>query len=171
MLHASLERDLVNSIERRKTHWIPFILGLAAVIFFVWLASMYDTTHEVSTSAPDSKQSETLTARARQDVVPTLSVAPGKRLRLNLADLPRDEPVAIALGLSGEARGPAHHGVRLVSTRGTRIELEATPLPGADSGLRLEIDRDLLAPGLYMIVLDTFEDHPLRLRRYALEIK
>ena len=61
--------------------------------------------------------------------------------------------------------------MRVISTDGRRTDTTASPLPGAGSGIRLELDTGFLTPGRYMIQIDTDDKHPLQISRYVLEIR
>ena len=103
--------------------------------------------------------------------IPGLRIAARGRLTLERDALPDGGPLTLALDLADDARGSGDRSVRVVSTDGRRIDLTASPLPGSGSGLRLEIDSGFLSPGRYLIEVETVEEHPLRIRRYVLELK
>jgi hypothetical protein len=108
---------------------------------------------------------------------PPLSTAPSGRLvsgeRWSIAeeDLPEDGVLALTLDVPDVARGTGRRRVVIVSTTGQRFETAAVPLPGAEAGMRLEIGRDDLSRGLYMIEIETDDGPPQDFRRFVLEIK
>ncbi|MGH0031175.1 MAG: hypothetical protein ACQGVC_15375 [Myxococcota bacterium] len=94
------------------------------------------------------------------------------RLTIEAADLPEDAPLELVLELPADARGSGDHTARVVSERGERIDVTASPLPDADTGLRLAIEPGFLQPGRrYMIEVDIEGNHPLSIRRYVVEVR
>lgn len=101
-----------------------------------------------------------------------MRIAEGGRLALDLDDYPGEAPLRFALDLSDEARGSGDREVRVVSEQGVRIDTTASVLPGAGSGVLLELEPSALASGRYMIQIETMEtSHPFRIRRYVLEVE
>ena len=92
-------------------------------------------------------------------------------MTLDATALPDAGSLTLNLELSDEARGSATQTVRVISVDGRRMDTTASSLPGAGSGVRLEIDSGFLSPGRYMIEIDTEDPHPLQIRRYVLEIR
>jgi hypothetical protein len=92
-------------------------------------------------------------------------------LTLEHAALPTEGPLALDLELPDEFRGSSERTVKIISTDGRRFDTSASPLPGAGSGVRMEIDPSFLTPGRYMIEIDTVGKHPLQIRRYVLELR
>jgi len=161
-------------IESDRRRWIPFLLGTAIAGVVIWI--VMDTRGE---SSPDGTGSEihppSLGGEEEIDAstevrVPALRIATGSRLVLAETDLPAVGDLAIALELSDEARGDGPRSARIVSATSGRLDAQAIPLPGPGSGLRLDVDRAFLSHGLYLIEVDTADHHPLKLRRYVLEI-
>lgn len=116
-----------------------------------------------------------LTARAAIEAADAaaerMRIVEGGRLVLDLDDHPRDMPLRFALDLSDEARGHADRAVTVVSEHGARIDAVARALPGAGSGVLLEVDPSALGSGRYLIQIETVEtSHPFRIRRYVLEV-
>jgi hypothetical protein len=159
-----------------KRPWIPFLLGIALAGLAIWFLVDHEgafwadrsRSERGVASHPATPADDASTSAVR---VPALRIAPGGRLVLDERSLPADGPLAVALELSDEARGDGPRSVRIVSTTAGRLDVEAVPLPGAGSGMRLEVERAFLAPGLYMIEVETVDHHPLALRRYVLEIQ
>ena len=98
-------------------------------------------------------------------------IAAGGRLALDSSALPDEGPLILALELTDEARSSGEQAVRVISADGRRMDTTSSPLPGAGSGVRLEIDPGFLSPGRYMIEIDTEDKHPLQIRRYVLELR
>ena len=118
---------------------------------------------------PSNGSKQSSTAGSAGAAVPR--IAARGRLTLSRDALPEDGPLVLTLELSDEARGSGERTVRVVSEDGRRIDTLASPLAEAGSGVRLEIDPAFLTLGRYMIEVDTAEKHPLRIRRYVLELK
>jgi len=117
-----------------------------------------------------------LTARAAIEAADAaaerMRIVEGGRLALDLDDYSHHTPLQFALDLSDAARGDTDRQVTVVSEHGARIDAVARALPGAGSGVLLEIDPNALRSGRYMIQIDTVEtSHPLRIRRYVLEVE
>jgi hypothetical protein len=102
---------------------------------------------------------------------PGYRIADQGRLTLDRELLPDQGPIVLVLALDDSLRGPGDRPVLIVASDGRRLETKASPVPGVDSGVRLEIDRTFLLTGLYMIQVESAESHPLNLRRYVLELK
>jgi hypothetical protein len=98
-------------------------------------------------------------------------IAAHGKLTLEHAALPTEGPLTLDLDLLDEFRGSSERAVRIISTDGRRMDSSASPLPGAGSGVRMEIDPSFLSPGRYMIEIDTVGKHPLQIRRYVLELR
>ncbi len=92
-------------------------------------------------------------------------------MTIDHAALPSEGLLTLDLELADEVRGSGKRAVRVISTDGRRIDTMASPLPGAGSGMRLEIDPGFLTRGRYMIEIDTEDKHPLQGRRYVLELR
>ena len=98
-------------------------------------------------------------------------IAAQGRLTLDVAALPSAGLLTLDLELPDNARGSSERAVKIISTDGRRADTTARPLPGAGSGVRLELDPGFLTPGRYMIEIDTDDRHPLQIRRYVLELR
>ena len=156
-----------------KSPWIPLFVGFGFAGLVFWLATGHDTGAErqiMGTSASD-KLEDAVSAEERATRVPALQVSAGERLTIAEEDLADEEFFALKLDLSDEYRGTGRKKVLVVSTTAGRLETYATLLPGVDSGMRLEIRRDFLSRGLYMIEVVTDGGHPHHIRRFVLEIE
>jgi hypothetical protein len=98
-------------------------------------------------------------------------IAAHGRLILDVAELPSAGLLTLDLELPDNARGSGERAVKIMSTDGRRADTTASPLPGAESGVRLELDPGFLTPGRYMIEVATDDKHPLQIRRYVLELR
>ena len=157
----------------RKQMWIPLMIGFVFAGLAFWLSSGADVGSPAGdkatrTSGPDE---DTVSAGAHEVEVPALRIAVGRRLTISQQDLPSEGSLAIALDMADVARGTGRRRARIVSETAGRLDTEAVPLAGVNSGLRLEIGQDYLARGIYMIEIETVDSHPLRFRRYVLEIE
>jgi hypothetical protein len=153
--------------------WIAAVLVLLGA--GIWISMSDSSESPEARTAPHSGAGQaapeaSATPRAVPSI-PSLRIATGGRLSLVLADHPEGEPLALALDLPDEARGDGEHTARIVSVDGRRLDASASPLPGSGSGVRLEIEPGFLAPGRYMIEVDSAEAHPLRIVRYVLEVQ
>jgi len=92
------------------------------------------------------------------------------RLSTTRAALRDGDALVLILEMDDEARGAGPRPAKLVHVGGRVLETTATPLPGTNSGVRLEIDPAWLGPGHYLIQVETAERRPLALRRYFLEV-
>ncbi len=159
--------------------WIAGIAGVIAI--GTWLAlggpqrapddssALPDSTAPAVSPAAAVEQAATppeLTAKSGQH-----RIAAGGRLAIDRADLENEAALAVDLELADDARGTGERTVRVVSTDGRRIDLTATPLPGTGTGVHLNIDAGFLTPGRYLVEIDTVDDHPLKIRRYVVEIR
>jgi hypothetical protein len=153
------------------SRWIAGLAGLAVIALASWftLAGSPDAPEGPATTRSPSAAPAPPAVRGAE--LPGLRIAAHGRLTLDEAALPDEGPLTLALELPDEARGSGPQAVRIVSVDGRRIDTTASPLPGAGSGVRLEIDRGFLSAGLYMIEIDTEDDHPLQIRRYVLELR
>lgn len=153
--------------------WIPFLLGLCAFLIAAWLMRDAPTEgpFETESNYRGDAQGANSDALLNPEGIPALRIVEHGRLTLNASDLPERGSVAMALELSDEARGSGERTIRIVSLDGRRLETRARVLPGSGSGVRLDIDRDFLTEGRYMIEIKTVDAHPLQLRRYVLEVK
>ncbi len=158
-----------------KRPWIPFLLGLVIAGLAIWLvvdtkrgAPWRESGTESVAIRPPSTAGD---GSGKSGQAPTHQIAAGGRLVIDEKDLPIEGPLALALELSDEARGGGPRAARIISASSGRLDAQATPLPGSDSGMRLDVDRAFLARGLYLIEVETVDHHPLQLRRYVLEIQ
>ncbi|HIF95352.1 MAG: hypothetical protein ABGX04_17530 [Myxococcales bacterium] len=157
----------------QKRLWIPLLTGLAFTAVVLWWTTgseqraLQDSVEESSPNGGETSNSR----ERRENIVPALRLSAGKRLTIAEQNLPEDGFLALALDLSDEARGTGPKRVLVVSTTAGRIETEATALPGVESGMRLEIGRDFLARGLYMIEIETEDGFPQHFRRFVLAIE
>jgi len=159
-----------------KRLWIPFLLGIIVLAGVLWFARMPEDARDGSgkgrsEAVPASPANGKDGLSGAEIAVPDFQIAAGGRLAIRENDLPREGALALALELSDEARGEGPRTVRVVSVAAGRLDAQAIPLPGVDAGMRLEIDRGFLARGVYMIEIDTVDQHPLKFRRYVLEIQ
>ena len=148
--------------------------GLAAIAVILWVASGDSAERkEADGSGPalNAAADPALSPAAPAAAVPKLRIAANGRLTLELDQLPDEGPLELGLDLSEEARGSGDRTVRVISVDGRRLDTTASPLPGRESGVRLEIDPAFLSAGRYLIEIDTEEKHPLQLRRYVLELR
>ena len=155
--------------------WLVGIALLTAIAIAIWVAAgdsperkqVADSAPLLNAPAADPVPSPAAPAAA----APKLRIAAAGRLTLELDQLPTEGPLELGLDLSGEARGSGDRTVRVISVDGRRLDTTASPLPGRESGVRLEIDPAFLSAGRYLIEIDTEEKHALQLRRYVLELK
>lgn len=98
-------------------------------------------------------------------------IAAHGRLSLARDAVPATGPLRLVLDLPDAVRGSGERSARIVSAKGQRIDTTARVLAGPASGVSIEIDPRTLTRGLYMIEVDTLEDHPLKLRRFVLELR
>ena len=101
---------------------------------------------------------------------PAVRIADQGRLQTTEEALREGDVLALGLELPDEARGEGARPVRIVDVTGRVLDLQAQPVAGPGTGLRLEIDPTWLRPGRYMIVVETDEKRPLATRRYVLEV-
>ncbi len=153
------------------SRWVAGLAGLTAIAFASWftLAGSPDAPEGPATTRSSAAVPAPPAVRGAE--FPGLRIAARGRLTLDEAALPDEGPLTLVLELPDQARGSGPQAVRIVSVDGRRIDTTASPLPGAGSGVRLEIDRGFLSAGRYMIEIDTEDDHPLQIRRYVLEIR
>ncbi len=100
-----------------------------------------------------------------------LRIAERGRLILDRTELPRSGQLVLLLSLDDSALGSETRPVRVIAGDGRRLDTTASRMSAEDSDLRLEIDPTFLTPGLYMIEVDSAENHPLNLRRYVIELR
>ena len=147
--------------------WTIVIAGLT----FGCLALYTYLRAEPIPSMPIRPPSAETTKRAIGTSESPLRIISGHHATVDRDALPRDGALQLILELSDEARGTGERSARIVSTDGLRINTVARPLPGAGTGVQLEIDPSILTVGRYMIQIDTVENHPLQFRRYVVEVK
>ena len=154
--------------------WVVGLAGLAAIAIAAWLIP--GATPEAPEVLAAATPPAAIPVPARPAAVPVVEIpvpriAAGGRLTLDATALPDAGSLTLNLELSDEARGSATQTVRVISVDGRRMDTTASSLPGAGSGVRLEIASGFLSPGRYMIEIDTEDAHPLQIRRYVLEIR
>ncbi len=93
------------------------------------------------------------------------------RLSLALADLPSTGAIPLELMLTESPDARDTRSARIVSAEGKRLDVLARRVAGTSSVIQLEIDRNFLSKGLYLIQIEAEDDHPLHLRRYVLELR
>jgi hypothetical protein len=153
--------------------WIPLLTGFVLVAVVVWLTTGGESglPHESIKKSSSAGGETANTVESRMSIVPGLRLSVGERLTIAESDLPEDGFLALSVDLSDEARGTGRKRVLVVSTTAGRLETEATALPGVESGMRLEIRRDFLSRGLYMIEIETEDGFPQHFRRFVLAIE
>jgi hypothetical protein len=158
---------------RSKLPWLA-VLGVLGVAAGVWLTEGR-SRERVEADAlagtregPDAATPAPIPTGAGE--APT-RLAMGALLRLDSGALPLADDLALALELPDEARGAGPRDVRVLAPDGRVLQTRATPLPGAGSGVQLEIDPAWLRPGRYLIEVQTAEQTHFPLRRYVLEIR
>jgi hypothetical protein len=156
------------------TRWVVGLALVATIAVGSWLVlggSPDGPDGPAAATAPAAAPAPPTPAAAPLTEIPELRIAANGRLALDEAALPEQGPLTLALELTDEARGSGERQVRVISANGRRIDTTASPLSGAGSGVRLELDPAFLSPGRYMIEIDTVDNHPLRIRRYVLEVR
>jgi hypothetical protein len=176
LMHIGPFFTALRSRENHMTNWNRharrLIVVASALAMGSWLAfggwpgspvhTKTDTTRRVLDGGTLPQQNATM---------PALKIAEHGRLTLDAGTLPVRGSLKLALDLPDEARASGDQRVRIVSVDGRRVESTAKSLPGAGTGVEMEIDTAFLSRGLYMIEIDTAENHPLQIRRYVLELK
>ena len=158
--------------SRRNSRFLA--IGLAALASFsaaVWFT--LDESQDVAGSAGHSEAENALeggTASMSGNAPSPIRIGKSGRLVLDTDSLPTEGPLILALDLPDEARGNGERPIRIASVDGRKIETTTNPVAGAGTGVRLEIDSAFLSRGLYMIEIETVDNHPLRIRRYVLEL-
>ena len=152
--------------------WIAAIGGLIAIGTWLAMGGTQDAPERrVESSVPTAKPASAPEAAVDIAGASVPRIAAHGRLTLDVAALPATGPLTLDLELPDDARGSGERAVRVISTDRRRTDTTASPLPGAGSGVRLELDPDFLSPGRYMIEIDTDDKHPLQIRRYVLELR
>ena len=157
----------------QKQMWVPLLIGFGLAGVVLWLTTGGESGSPLE-SFEDSSSTVTETSSAvenRMKVVPALRLSVGERLTIAEEDLPEDGFLALALDLSDEARGTGRKKVIVVSTTAGRFETEASALPGVASGMRIEISRNFLSRGVYMIEIETEDGFPQHFRRFVMAIE
>lgn len=152
--------------------WVAGIAGLIAIA--TWLAlggTSDDPERRAVANVPAAIPAPPTNAAVPREESRIFRIGAQKRLSIDESELPTDGPMTLDLELADDARAIAEQAVRVISTDGRRIDTMATPLPGAGSGVRMEIDPGFLTRGRYMIEIDTVDKHPLQIRRYVLELR
>ncbi len=152
--------------------WIAGIAGLTAIATWLALWGAQDAPERRAVAnVPAAIPAPTTKAALQGAESRVLRIAAQGRLTIDHAALPSEGLLTLDLELADEVRGSGKRAVRVISTDGRRIDTMASPLPGAGSGVRLEIDPGFLTRGRYMIEIDTEDKHPLQIRRYVLELR
>jgi hypothetical protein len=148
-------------------------MGLALTGLVLWmtagreLGSQGESIQETASGAVDESRS----VEQPSSSAPFGPLVAGQRWTIAEEDLPEDGVLVLTLDVPDEARGTGRRRVVIVSTMHGRFETAAVPLPGADAGMRLEIGRDDLSRGLYMIEIETDDGPPHVFRRFVMEIE
>lgn len=157
--------------------WIAGFFGLIAIATWFATGTANDSPeHHDDTLLPLSVPADLVPAASKTAAVEgaesgVFRIGSQGRLTIEHAALPSQGVLTLDLDLTDELRGSGKRAVRVISTDGRRIDTLASPLPGTESGVRLEIEPGFLSPGLYMIEIDTDGSHPLQIRRYVLELR
>ena len=152
--------------------WIAGIAGLFAIATWLALGGLLDAPERrAEANVPAAIPAPPKKAAVQGAESRVLRIAAQGRLTIDHAALPNEGMLTLDLELADEVRGSGKRAVRVISTDGRRIDTMASPLPGAGSGVRLEIDPGFLTAGRYMIEIDTVGKHPLQIRRYVLELR
>ena len=160
---------------------MSFSCTLLAVGLAVWLARgpgpggparVEPTPSAISNRADSSLEPPRKGAGESEPGVraPAHFIAAGERLRVRREDLREGDDLVIGLAMPDDARGSDPLPLKVVDTSGRVFAGVGLPIDGAGNGLRLEIDPEWLAPGRYMIQVETVEKAPLALRRYVLDV-
>jgi hypothetical protein len=150
---------------------LPLLIG---GLWFFGLArddsipSIEATGSVASSTRVEAPQSESVVSGGRVDSV----LLPGRTLDVLAADLEREAPLSIQLGLPVRHEGDEPLRVRLMGEGRAPFATEARLSDDGD-GQRasLEIPPDWLAPGATLIELEVRENSPLAVRRYVLRVR
>jgi len=161
--------------KRSAGRWSWIAASLGAIAVAVWLLMSAPRESPMRPKAPAAPEvpapPPAAEAAPSAPELPSLRIAEGGRLSIAAEELPEDAPLSLVLEISDEARGEGVRSVRVVSVDGRRLDASATPLAGEGSGVRLDVEPGFLSPGRYLIEIDTVDPHPLRIRRFVLEVK
>ncbi len=147
------------------------VVGVGVFALATWLSRDGDSDDPQNAEGEPSGRFSLAEPSTTANMHPSpFRIAEHGRLSVDRDALPNGAPFRLALDLPDDARSDDFHTIRIVSADGRRIETTARPLAGEGTGIQLEIDSSILAPGLYMIEIDTVEKTPLRIRRYVLEV-
>jgi len=141
---------------------------LAATIGIALAIALMPDRAPVSTP-PEQTLPATTSPDVPSEPIRQIEIAEHGRASLAASAIARDGPLTLSLELPDEARGDGVRSVRIVSVDGRRLEIQSEP--DAETGIRLELDPAFFKPGLYMIHVDTAEQHALHFRRYVLDLK
>jgi len=171
----------------RKPIGLFVMAGIAIVVLIVGLRLVGGSTGEVGPSSPEAGAEATASSGAAvpadASFAPSsatgLAVAPsteglpvmeaGGSLDIKRTDLP-DGPLVIGLKL-GLPHDAEPVSVRIAALSRDVISTEAFPAGNDGSEARLEIPRDFLKPGQYLIMVRVRERSHLPGRRYVLTIR
>lgn len=168
--------------ESGRLRWALTSAALAAGVgFLFWFTSVPDEnlprvpTQPTEGSAgldSDGEASPDTADLEKSDALPNVTVQSKGRTRVTLEQLREGGTLVLGLAMPDDARGEGGVSGTIVSVeREESRPLEGTPIAGADTGVRVQIDPDWMQPGLYMIQVKTHDGSHLPIRRYVLEVE
>lgn len=159
--------------SRNNQAWIAVAaIVMVLLVLGIWLARQPgERPPPAAVSEPEAVIDGVVEPERKPVVRASARIAERGRLRLERNALPADGPLVLSLDMPDEARGEEARDVVIASVDGRRMEAVASLLPGAGSGVQVEIDGEWLAPGSYMISVQTAETSHFPVRRYVLIVE
>lgn len=117
--------------------------------------------------SPDVPMAPKMAMAPSAEGLPTIETR--QSLELNSADFPRSGPIVLGLKL-GLTHDAEPLSVRIAAVRGESLKLEALPAGEDGSEARIEIPRDFLEKGQYLIIVRVRERSHMPSRRFSLMI-
>ncbi len=173
-----------ESSNTNGARWIALAVGVLVIAAGIaWLVGARD--EQLPRAAEKTRAETTPTAAAESGTSmpdatpepagaaqPAAVITDKGRLTVVLADLAEGEVAAVGLDMPDDVRGEGPRPTKIVDvSRQRMLELEAQPISGSGTGVRLEIDPEWLEPGQYMIQVDTAPTTHFPVRRYVLEVR
>jgi hypothetical protein len=130
-----------------------------------------DAPARAPAAPPPAAAPEAPAAPAAGAPAPVHRISDKGRISVALDDLREGDVYALGLDMPDEMRGQGDRPVKVIDVKGRVFETTSVAIAGAGGGVRIEIDPEWLAPGRYMIQVETAEKRPMALRRYVLEVR
>lgn len=166
-----------GGLPARPISWRVLVLavGMAATAVGLVAFSILDTERALPPESAPPPAAEPAPSSGVAAAAPAasgpLAVGSGQTLTLSATSLPAARPLAVELRLPEPSADADPRPVRVYAPDGRQLEIQAPLADSERRGVRVEIPAAWLAPGRYVVEVETTERSHFPLRRYVLQVE